>query len=151
MVIAIISLLVSMLLPSLERAQELARRAVCAANLHHIVLGMGAYATDNDGWYSCYTALYPVAVFTDYPSMGLYSDIRPVLEEWMGGPDAWFCPSSGRSPEDQWYWNNPGSTPNISVASSTYNLFAGFQPFYSGVIWPVPPFSANAPARRVED
>ena len=149
-VIAIISLLVSILLPSLERAQELARRAVCASNLHGIVVGVAAYANANDGWYSCYTALYPVHVFIDYPSKGLYTDIRPLLEEWMGGPAAWFCPSSGRSPEDQWYWNNPGST-SASVASSTYSLFAGFQPFYSGVVWPVPPFPTNAPARRVED
>ena len=33
-VIAIISLLVSILIPSLKRAKELARRAVCASNLH---------------------------------------------------------------------------------------------------------------------
>ena len=49
-VIAIILLLVTLLLPSLTLAREAARRAVCAANLHHIGLGEQLYASDNDGW-----------------------------------------------------------------------------------------------------
>ena len=47
-VIAIIALLVSILLPSLSLAKELARRAVCAANLHGIALSLHMYAGDND-------------------------------------------------------------------------------------------------------
>ena len=39
-VIAIIALLVSILLPSLTKAKELARRAVCGVNLHSIGLAM---------------------------------------------------------------------------------------------------------------
>ena len=49
-VIAIILLLVTLLLPSLTLAREAARRAVCAANLHHIGLGEQIYAGDNDDW-----------------------------------------------------------------------------------------------------
>ena len=49
-VIAIILLLVTLLLPSLTLAREAARRAVCAANLHHIGLAEQMYAGDNDGW-----------------------------------------------------------------------------------------------------
>ena len=49
-VIAIILLLVTLLLPSLTLAREAARRAVCAANLHHIGLGEALYAADHDGW-----------------------------------------------------------------------------------------------------
>ena len=49
-VIAIIALLVTLLLPSLTLAREAARRAVCAANLHHIGLAEQLYAGDNDGW-----------------------------------------------------------------------------------------------------
>ena len=52
-VIAIILLLVTLLLPSLTLAREAARRAVCAANLHHIGLGEALYAADNDGWTPC--------------------------------------------------------------------------------------------------
>ena len=49
-VIAIILLLVTLLLPSLTLAREAARRAVCAANLHHLGLAEVVYAGDNDGW-----------------------------------------------------------------------------------------------------
>jgi prepilin-type N-terminal cleavage/methylation domain-containing protein/prepilin-type processing-associated H-X9-DG protein len=46
-VIAIIALLVSILLPSLNRARELAKRAVCAANLNGIGKGMVIYQAEN--------------------------------------------------------------------------------------------------------
>ena len=49
-VIAIILLLVTLLLPSLTLAREAARRAVCAANLHHIGLAQLQYAQDNEGF-----------------------------------------------------------------------------------------------------
>ncbi len=48
-VIAIIALLVSILLPSLQKAKELARQAVCQSNLHNNTLVMALYAEDNDG------------------------------------------------------------------------------------------------------
>ena len=48
-VIAIISLLASILLPSLNRAQEVARRMVCAGNLKSVGLAQMMYSGDNDG------------------------------------------------------------------------------------------------------
>ena len=50
-VIAIIALLVSILLPSLNRARELAKRAMCAANLNGIGKAMALYLNENnDAW-----------------------------------------------------------------------------------------------------
>ena len=50
-VIAIIALLVSILLPSLNRARELAKRAVCSANLHGLGQAFALYAGENsDSW-----------------------------------------------------------------------------------------------------
>ena len=49
MVVAIISLLVAILLPSLSQARELARRSLCMSNLHHIGVAMHMYANDNRG------------------------------------------------------------------------------------------------------
>jgi prepilin-type N-terminal cleavage/methylation domain-containing protein len=46
-VIAIIALLVSILLPSLGRAKEVARQAVCKSNSHGIAQGVAMYATEN--------------------------------------------------------------------------------------------------------
>lgn len=55
-VVAIIALLISILLPSLARAREIAKRAVCSANLKGIGTGMKVYANDNYDW-------YPIAAF----------------------------------------------------------------------------------------
>ena len=50
-VIAIIALLVSILLPSLNRARELAKRAICGTNLHGIGQAFAVYQGDNkDRW-----------------------------------------------------------------------------------------------------
>ncbi len=50
-VVSIIALLISILLPSLAKARELARRAVCATNLNGIGKGFHTYAVDNhDSW-----------------------------------------------------------------------------------------------------
>ena len=46
-VVAIIALLISILLPSLSRARELAKRAVCASNLRGIGQGNHIYSNDN--------------------------------------------------------------------------------------------------------
>ena len=66
-VIAIIALLVSILLPSLNRAKELARRAVCGGNLNSIGKAMYLYAGGaNDG------DLPRVVPFADMPQIGVW-------------------------------------------------------------------------------
>ena len=51
-VVAIIALLVSILLPSLNEARDLATRSVCASNLHHLGLAHLLYAHDNEGQFA---------------------------------------------------------------------------------------------------
>jgi prepilin-type N-terminal cleavage/methylation domain-containing protein len=48
-VVAIIALLISILLPSLARSREMARRAICAARLHNMSLAVTQYAHSNRG------------------------------------------------------------------------------------------------------
>jgi|GEM_PF-5552527 len=50
-VIAIIALLVSILLPSLGRAKELARRAACASNMRAWGLTAFQFANEHDGYF----------------------------------------------------------------------------------------------------
>ena len=50
-VITIISLLASILLPSLSRAKALARRVACCANIHNLQLANIAYALNNNNNY----------------------------------------------------------------------------------------------------
>ena len=47
-VITIIALLVSLLLPAIKRSRELAKRTLCAANLHNIHTGTILFAQDHD-------------------------------------------------------------------------------------------------------
>ncbi|MBI1374323.1 MAG: prepilin-type N-terminal cleavage/methylation domain-containing protein [Phycisphaera sp.] len=46
-VVSIIVLLLAILLPSMSRAREVSRRAVCAAQLHQLGVGQLEYASDN--------------------------------------------------------------------------------------------------------
>lgn len=57
----IIGLLISILLPSLARAREIAKRAVCSANLKGLGTGMRVYAYDNEDW-------FPIHYFERTPS-----------------------------------------------------------------------------------
>jgi prepilin-type N-terminal cleavage/methylation domain-containing protein len=50
-VIAIIALLISILLPSLNRAREEAKKVKCVANLKEIGIAMHMYFTDNKDWF----------------------------------------------------------------------------------------------------
>ena len=72
-VIAIIALLLSILMPALQRVKEQAKQTRCQANLKQIGLAMHAYAGDND-------YLIPRAELR--PGIGIYADIDmrwPVL------------------------------------------------------------------------
>jgi prepilin-type N-terminal cleavage/methylation domain-containing protein/prepilin-type processing-associated H-X9-DG protein len=48
-VIAIIALLMSILIPTLQRAREQSRRVICANNLRQIGTSLNMYGNDNDG------------------------------------------------------------------------------------------------------
>jgi prepilin-type processing-associated H-X9-DG protein len=77
-VVAIISLLVSILLPSLTRAKELTRAVLCSSHLHQIDLGIRFYVEDNDG-------RIPIPVNCDasaYPSGGWWCSVG-------GNPSVW--------------------------------------------------------------
>lgn len=50
-VIAIIAILAAMLLPSLSRAKEKGRAALCRSNMHQLSLGMFMYADDNRDYF----------------------------------------------------------------------------------------------------
>src|SRR5258706_1634120 len=50
-VVGIIALLIAILLPSLSRAREQAKRVQCASNLRQIGLAVLGYNNDNKGWF----------------------------------------------------------------------------------------------------
>lgn len=57
-VIAIIAILAAMLLPSLGRAREMAKKASCGSNLRQSMSAVLMYGHNNDGWISTYDTNY---------------------------------------------------------------------------------------------
>ncbi len=58
-VISIIAILVSILLPALAKARELANRAVCMANIRGIIQSMVTYAQSNNGTFPAGISIVP--------------------------------------------------------------------------------------------
>ena len=103
--IAIISLLVSILIPSLKRAKELTRRVVCSSNLHQIGVALMTYAADHRGE-------FPEGArgrwFSDFWSRTWKNSVYP---KYISVPALCYCPSADAQPDgyvgaDPWtYWD----------------------------------------------
>ena len=65
-VISIIAILISILLPALAKARELANRAVCMANIRGIIQSMLTYAQSNSGTFPVVTTT--AGIYTNTPS-----------------------------------------------------------------------------------
>ena len=105
-VIAIIALLVSILLPSLQKAKALARRAVCASNLHQWGIVHALYVSDNEKLMetvSLYGGRYPSIMLgekADLPTVDTINVSR--LMEYIPGvniaerslANIWYCPET---------------------------------------------------------
>lgn len=71
-VLAIISILMALLLPSLRRARDAAKMAGCASNLHQIGLAHELYSNDNSGLMVPLITYYPDSTPGVYPDPGAY-------------------------------------------------------------------------------
>ena len=110
-VIAIISLLVAMQIPSLKRAKELARRAVCASNLHQGHVAVTAYAVDNKRYYPMAPGRPNLAVVSPPNRLETGAFKLQMYPKYIGNPDIFYCPSdTGRYPDksrtDMGYWGS---------------------------------------------
>ena len=91
-VISIISLLIAMLLPSVEKARASGEQIVCQTHLRQMGLALNAYVNDWDDWIPPYQSWYedhhraPMIVFPD----GTWSWGKTI----MGGRCAFFMQSS---------------------------------------------------------
>lgn len=80
-VIGIIALLISILLPSLNRARETANRIKCASNLSSIGKAMRLYSNENRGLYP--RAIYDATSATS-PTWGTgYTNTDPFASNWL--------------------------------------------------------------------
>ncbi|KPK43272.1 MAG: hypothetical protein AMK72_13555 [Planctomycetes bacterium SM23_25] len=113
-VIAILALLVSILTPSLQRARELTRRAICLSNQHQISTGAVVYATQHESRFAESHTYGPDAV-TNRTGWIEWTDVRPAWEPFVS-PACFYCPSvpGGVRPKNPHDWADK-ITPGWSV------------------------------------
>lgn len=93
-VVAIMSLLLAILIPSLNRARETSRRTVCAANLRQIGVGLFAYANENqDIGPAVMSRMGTTAPRVLLSKVGAYANHGLLLENVMTDPRVFYCPS----------------------------------------------------------
>jgi len=85
LVVTIVGLLVSVVLPSLGRARQIARRVTCRSNLHGVAPAFRMYLNESND-------VMPVAAAM--PSLGLTDEprIADVLARYLDDPRALRCP-----------------------------------------------------------
>lgn len=119
-VVAIIALLISILLPSLARARELAKRTTCAANNSGIGKGLFTYASENSDAMPLAPNKYLVTrTITDrvqyWNQTGVVGGINPA---WPGLPANW--PSVMSTTRNLWELvRSGGSSPKSFICPST--------------------------------
>jgi len=112
-VVAIIALLVSILMPSLKRAKELARRTVCASNLHTIGISIHLYASDMPelpsvkGTQYCYYWFYFPG--TGFMNIGLLAKAEYLPPQ----SDIFICPTDTSG----YFQNSHGASSHINCVS----------------------------------
>ena len=101
-VVAIISLLVTILMPSLNRAKALARTVVCTSNLRSIGMGCQIYLHENNNWFCADAQPTPdgkenvVFCRIDHnPAWGEYTWMDVLINERYMAQDLNSCPSAG--------------------------------------------------------
>ena len=142
-VIAIIALLVSILLPSLNRARELARRAACAANLSACGKNMAQYKAEREmaGRGNPYPWIEDSSVAT---SMGTDYDS---VDDQPGGTITAMSHTAnifhfirlGTSPEALICPSDPNNTPVLATKGNSTSS-SGKQKYY----WDFPAYIANS-------
>lgn len=94
-VIAVIALLLSILLPTLNKAKEFAKRSVCANNLKQVGLSLAIYAHSQDG-------KFPADRYDQ--SHWLWDASVKIVDEVMnsgGTKETFYCPSNVITPDEK--------------------------------------------------
>jgi prepilin-type N-terminal cleavage/methylation domain-containing protein/prepilin-type processing-associated H-X9-DG protein len=123
-VIAIIGLLLSIMMPALNRAKELARGIICRTHLKTLSLSNKIYASENEGWYvASIDATMTTIGEPTWNSNSSFRDIVGLTGKDTGSdykmPKDYLCPSDKQSTEQ--YWSS-ASSPYKNYVSYGYNF-----------------------------
>ena len=104
-VIGMIGILVTLLIPSLQKARRSAQRSVCASNLYQIGLTYSLYLKDNQNRYPTHREFNDLHGQLGNAGGVNYSDVLPVelrpLNKYNGSPEITQCPSDNGE-KSQW-------------------------------------------------
>jgi prepilin-type N-terminal cleavage/methylation domain-containing protein len=97
-VIAIISILASLLLPALAKSRELAKQTICAGNLKQIGIGIYLYLDSNNGWFPDYMT----------PIGGTGMGWGEAIKDFVGKEEVFYgCPSyDDKNFPPAFYWTS---------------------------------------------
>jgi len=99
-------IIISLLMPSLGKAREAARRSICLSNQHQITVGAISYSSENQSHTPEYRSW--AMHFISGPDTGKN---QRMLEQLTGDPEVYYCPSDRRVSYDDPSvgWNGAGS------------------------------------------
>ena len=144
-VIGIIALLISILLPSLNRARESAQRVQCLSNLRSTMQMMQLYATENKQQIplGCTSDVYQTSYFI---AIGTGANVRwpswgPLYRAgYLTDPRFLYCPSENMgyhqydsAPDNAWLPNDPGANLNDGLRAGFF--LRPFTETYQPVLW----------------
>jgi len=121
-VVAIISIIISMLLPAMRKARETAIVAQCLSDKRQILIALRSYALDNR---SALPTRNPATGY-GYPhqmrrtSNGLYDLNKPFIIPYIGNRAFLFCPGLPTTPKDL----------NDNWATSQYHVYPTTAPYW---------------------
>jgi prepilin-type N-terminal cleavage/methylation domain-containing protein len=128
-VIAIIAILAAMLLPSLSKARDTARKIACLNNLKQIHMASYMYVTDSDNYmYNSRFANYGMQLDVPGPLPSGFGIL--INENYIGLGESFFCPSAVKTDPSYWARNRfflPHAKANFgsaawTMSTYTYNL-----------------------------
>jgi len=134
-VVGIISLLLSVLMPSLIRARVSAMRIRCAANLRQLSLAVNLYQAGNDETYPCAQEPLPTTGYWLWMGRGWRSFIEPYLQTTVSAenPSVLWCPQDRISLEkfqatsyaySMCFYHSPEQINSLHSAHQTYGANA---------------------------
>jgi len=150
-VIAVISLLMSILLPALSKARRQARSIRGMNNQRQIVIAVNSFAADNDGVYPDSVATIGVMgrfwnwhepmklMVHQARSPRMYRSVSAYLRTYLRDPDTVYCPNAPRRYKyfDQAWadgegWDNPETPMTDDPLTGTYCFYWNYTGYVQG-------------------
>ena len=137
-VLGILVVLLSLLLPAMNRAREQSRRAVCVSNLHNIGAAIMKYATENNG-------KLPQHFGNSYWLFDIPLKTRDAIVQAGAVRNSFYCPSNEDIQNADGLWNFPTGKPETAAHSATGYQWLFYRPGFAPAGTPtmMPPFPSS--------